>query len=69
MLKVQCDGPQCASSTTPEDAHQRWWVLARGDDVSGQNRRWEFCKTECVVNFIKDREKQTRKSVTVRANP
>jgi hypothetical protein len=60
MLKVQCDGPQCPTTTTPEDANRRWWVLARGDDASAKNRRWEFCKAECVVNFIKDREKQTR---------
>ena len=55
MVKVHCDGPNCKSETTPDDARQRWWVLTREMEAAAGQR--EFCTTGCAIAWLQNREK------------
>ena len=56
MVKVHCDGPNCKTETTPEDARQQWWVLTREMEAVASGQR-EFCCTGCAIAWLQAREK------------
>ena len=59
MVKVHCDGPNCKTETTPEDARQQWWVLTREMEAVASGQR-EFCCTGCAIAWLQARENTQR---------